>query len=84
MDDAKSTAEIFVRFIQMLKERDITTLEEVNRFGASNADAVKKMPTYHAIILAKTDEGRINLYRLISASILHILQDVQEFQRVSC
>ena len=70
VDDAKATAEIFVRFIQMLKERDITTLEEVNRFGASNADAVKKMPTYHAIILAKNDIGRVNLYRLISLSHL--------------
>ena len=70
VDDATATAEIFVRFIQMLKERDITTLEEVNRFGASNADAVKKMPTYHAIILAKNDTGRVNLYRLISLSHL--------------
>ncbi len=69
-DDAKVTAGIFVKFIPMLKEREITTLEEVNRFGSMNADAVKKMPTYHAIILAKNDIGRVNLYRLISMSHL--------------
>ena len=70
VDDAGATAEIFVKFVEMLKERDITTLADVNRFGDTNADAIKKMPTYHAIILAKNDVGRVNLYRLISMSHL--------------
>ncbi len=70
VDDAGATAEIFVKFIGMLKERDITTLREVNEFGATNPDAIKKMMTYHAIILAKNDIGRVNLYRLISMSHL--------------
>ena len=70
VDDAGATAEIFVKFIQMLKERDIFTLKDVNAFGETNPDAIKKMPTYHAIILAKNDVGRVNLYRLISMSHL--------------
>ena len=70
VDDAGATAEIFVKFIEMLKERDIFTLKEVNQFGETNPDAIKKMPTYHAIILAKNDVGRVNLYRLISMSHL--------------
>ena len=70
VDDAKATAEIFVKFIEMLKEREITTLAGVNQFGATNPDAIKKMPTYHAVILAKNDVGRVNLYRLISMSHL--------------
>ena len=65
-----STAEIFVRFIEMLKERELTTLQEVNAFGTTNPDAIKKMPTYHAIILAKNEVGRVNLYTLISKSHL--------------
>ena len=68
VDDAGATAEIFVKFVEMLKERGITTLSGVNEFGATNPDAIKKMPTYHAIILAKNDVGRVNLYRLISMS----------------
>ncbi len=70
VDDAKATAEIFVKFIEMLKEREITTLTDVNQFGATNPDAIKKMPTYHAVILAKNEVGRVNLYRLISMSHL--------------
>ncbi len=70
VDDAKATAEIFVKFVEMLKEREITTLSEVNKFGSANPDAIRKMPTYHAIILAKNDIGRVNLYRLISMSHL--------------
>ncbi len=70
VDDAKATAEIFVKFVAMLKQRGITTLAEVNAFGATNPDAIKKMPTYHAIILAQNDVGRVNLYRLISMSHL--------------
>lgn len=70
VDDARVTAEIFVKFIQMLDDRDIHTLKELNRFGAHNADAVKKLPSYHVIILAKNDVGRVNLYTLVSKSHL--------------
>ncbi len=76
VDDAAATAEIFVKFVEMLKEREINTLKEVNEFGATNPDAVKKMTSYHVIILAKNDVGRVNLYTLISMSHL------QYFSRV--
>ena len=70
VDDAGATAEIFVKFVEMLKEREITTLKEVNEFGAMNPDAIRKMPAHHAIILAKNDVGRVNLYTLVSMSHL--------------
>ena len=70
VDDAGCTAEIFVKFIQMLKERGIENLDEVNHMVTSSPEAVMKMPTYHAIILATNDIGRINLYRLVSLSHL--------------
>ena len=70
VDDAAATAEIYVKFIEMLKERGMTTLKEVTAFGDMNPDAIKKMPTYHAIILAKNEVGRVNLYTLVSLSHL--------------
>ena len=70
VDDAGATAEIFVKFVEMLKERSITDLAKLNHFGASNANAVRKLPTYHVIILATNEVGRVNLYTLISKSHL--------------
>ena len=68
VDDAGCTAEIFVKFVEMLKERDAVNLDDVNELGRNSKDQVKKLPSHHAIILAKNDTGRVNLYRLVSLS----------------
>ncbi len=70
VDDAACTAEIFVKFLEMFRERDVLTLDQVNELGRANVAAIKKLPTYHIIILAKNDIGRVNLYRLVSMSHL--------------
>lgn len=68
VDDAGCTAEIFVKFIEMLKEREIHDLYSINQAGGMSVHTIKKLPTHHAIILAKNDIGRVNLYKLISYS----------------
>lgn len=70
VDDAACTAEIFVKFVAMLKEKEIYDVGELNSQGAVSTDSIKKMPTYHAIILVKNETGRINLYKLVSQSHL--------------
>ena len=70
VDDARVTAEIYVKFIQMLHEMDIYDLGRLNQFGAHNVEAVRKLPTYHVIILAKNNVGRVNLYTLVTKSHL--------------
>ena len=70
VDDAGATAKIFVKFIEMLRERDIHDLKGINQFGHLNPDAIRKLPTYHVIILARNDIGRVNLYTLVSESHL--------------
>ena len=71
VDDAECTAEIFMKFLSMLKESGIDTLAKVNDLGASSPDIVKKMTSYHAILLAQNNIGRENLYRLVSESHLN-------------
>jgi len=70
VDDAEATAHVFVKFIQMLAERKIFTLKELNVLGETSASLVQKSPSYHAIILAKNDLGRTHLYKLVSESHL--------------
>ena len=70
VDDAGATAEIFVRFLPMLEEKGIQDFAGLNALGKSSPDIIKRLPTYHCIILAKNNEGRMNLYRLISLSHL--------------
>ncbi len=68
VDDAGCTAEIFAIFVKMLRERGVETLDELNGLSTMTPDMIKKLPTYHVIILAANDVGRVNLYRLISRS----------------
>ena len=70
VDDAACTAEIFEKFVKMLADRGINTLDELNSEGHVSKETVMKMPTHHAIILATNDLGRVNLYKLISLSHL--------------
>ena len=70
VDDAEATAQMFVKMIPMLKEQGATKLADVNAMGEESKEVVKRLPSYHAIILAQNNVGRENLYRLVSASHL--------------
>lgn len=70
VDDAQATAYIYLKMVKMLEERDIFGLDKLNEAGKLDDEAIKKLHQYHCIILASSEQGRINLYRLISASHL--------------
>ena len=70
VDDAETTAHIFVNFIGRLKDMDVHTLAQVNELSNMNDEALRKLNSHHIILLAKNDTGRINLYRLVSWSHL--------------
>ncbi len=70
VDDAAATAEIFVKFVEILKGRDVVNLEQLNGMETSSPEMVKRLPTYHAVILARNNTGRVNLYTLVSMSHL--------------
>lgn len=70
VDDAEATARIFEKFIPMLQDQKVYDLDALNVLGRSSDEAIRKMHTFHCIVLAKNDTGRANLYRLISMSHL--------------
>ena len=71
VDDAGATAEIWVKLIEMMKKEGVNNLDEVNALGEDNPEVIRKLRPYHAIILAKNNTGRVNMYRLISESHLN-------------
>ncbi len=70
VDDAEATALIFVKFIEMLKERKIENLTQLNAAGQLSEDKIADLHPDHAVILAKNEVGRRNLYKLVSMSNL--------------
>ena len=70
VDDAKATAEILmISFKKLRDEQEINDLSSLNKAFLSNVD-IKKHNTNHVIILAKTQEGLKNLYKLVSEAHL--------------
>ncbi|MDK2809166.1 MAG: polymerase subunit alpha, Gram-positive type, partial [Clostridiales bacterium] len=74
VDDATATAEIFLRFLQMLENQGIQKLGEIASLASASKEAVRKLPSHHCIILAKNDIGRVNLYKLVSLSHIEYYQ----------
>lgn len=66
VDDAEATAEIFLKFMQIIKERN----RETGEINIDTKPELIKNQKYHIIILAKDYVGLKNLYKLISASNL--------------
>ncbi len=70
VDDARMTAGIFVKQIELLEERKIYTLADLNRSVSLSDAQIAGMHPYNALIFAKNETGRRNLYRLVSESHL--------------
>lgn len=68
--DAAATAEIFIKFTGLLKEKEVNTLGEIDSAICGHFD-YKKADSYHAILLAKNNAGLKNLYNIISESHLN-------------
>lgn len=73
LDDVDTTVKVFKVMLDMLKERGVKTLEDIEIYASDETakkEAFKKLRTHHAIILAKDYVGLKNLYKLVSYSHL--------------
>ena len=69
VDDAEATAYIWLKFVDLLKERyGSYKLKELEGLNKLSTNVIRKLHENHVTLLAKNDIGRINLYRLVSLS----------------
>ncbi len=69
VDDAKATADIFIKMLEILDKMAISELSILNDcFDLSQA--IKRGKAYHIILLAKNTQGIRNIYELVTASHL--------------
>lgn len=68
-DDAAATAEIMLKFIEMMKDKGIKDVADINSL-ASSAESYKSKESYHIILLVKNMTGLRNLYQLVSKAHL--------------
>ncbi len=69
LDDVKTLVKVFEVMLEKLKEQGVKKLNDIDAISSKNMN-IKKLPTYHAIIIAKNSVGLKNLYKLISFSHL--------------
>jgi len=81
VDDANATAECFLKLLEMMKEKGVKTLQEINAMEESSPEVIKKLRPYHAIMLAKNNTGRVNLYRMVSESHIQYFNKVPKIPK---
>lgn len=74
VDDATSCGEIFIKLAKKCIEEGIADIEDLSNRAKSSPELIRKAKSYHIIILAKNEIGRVNLYRLVSESHLKYFQ----------
>lgn len=65
VDDARATAIILIKCFEILKSREILSLDDLNKEYKENI-GTSKFFTYQAILLAKDYTGLKNIYKLVS------------------
>lgn len=70
VDDARATAEILIKCFEKLKSKDVITLKDLQHYYKENIN-FSKFYTNQAVLLAKTQEGLKNIYKLVSSGHLN-------------
>ena len=71
LDDVKTLVAVFNVMLDKIKENGGKIVNDIDIVFGNEKDSYKKLPSYHAIIIAKDYVGLKNLYKLVSFSHLH-------------
>ena len=81
VDDAEATANIYIKFLEMLKKRGVEKLSDVNTV-LGKVDYTK-LKTHHITLIAKNQAGIKNLYKIVSdAHVNHFYRAPRILQSV--
>ena len=69
-DDARVCGEIFGALLDKMKAQGMRTVSDLDLYVRKNGINPKNLPTFHVILLARNDIGRVNLYTLTSKAHL--------------
>ena len=69
-DDARVCGEIFGALLDKMKAQGMRTVSDLDLYIRKNGINPKNLPTFHVILLARNDIGRVNLYTLTSKAHL--------------
>src|SRR5690625_3265023 len=78
--DAKATGYLFWKMVELLKEKEITNLDELNEH-IYDEDSYQRSRPFHCILLAKNEVGLKNLYKLVSLSHIEYFYRVPRIPR---
>ncbi|WP_425447477.1 PolC-type DNA polymerase III [Dethiothermospora halolimnae] len=70
VDDSEATANILLKSLELIKEKGVNKLEDINTIFSGNVN-YKSADSYHIMIFAKNYTGLKNLYKIVSEAHLN-------------
>ncbi len=73
VDDAECTAGMYLELSKRAMDRGSKIIDDLNNLEGDPIEKIKKLRPHHAIMLAKNNVGRVNLYHMVSDSHLYYM-----------
>ena len=75
-EEAEAVSRLYGKLLEILKNDNVKTFSELNMKARESSNYIMKSPRYHIILLAANEEGRSNLYRMVSKSHISYYHNV--------